>query len=96
MRGITVSKFLLTKCAVFSVKVYKTGIILRDFSSSKKALHTHKACILFFGSLESAIFRVCTGDGPAFVLFVSKIVKFILRRSLYQNGLINFFFQSVL
>ena len=31
MTDITVSKFLLTKCAGFSARVYKTDIILRVF-----------------------------------------------------------------
>ena len=53
----TVSNILLTKkrrthikCAIFSLRVYKTGIVPRDFLLPKKTLHIPKVCIL---SLES-------------------------------------------
>ena len=53
MTAITASKFLLTKCAIFFLMVYKTGIILRNVSPSKKTSHTLKMYNLFFEGLRN-------------------------------------------
>ena len=70
MTGIIVSKFLLPKCTIFSVRVYKTSVILKSFYHLRKHC-TLPRCAIFslpylkVGSLESAKFRVCTlGLGP--------------------------------
>ena len=55
MTGIIANKFLKTKYAIFSVKLYKTGIILMKFLPSKKTSHTLKVWNLIFEGLQSRI-----------------------------------------
>ena len=52
---MTVSKCLLTKCATFSLSVYKTGINLGEFLPSWETLHTPKVLNCFFEGLKTGI-----------------------------------------
>ena len=53
MTCIPVGKFLLTKCAHFSLRGYKTGIFLRNFLPSMKTTPSLKVCNIFFDGLKN-------------------------------------------
>ena len=47
MTGITMSEYLLTKCAAFSLRVYKTGIILKKKICHQRKDRTLSWCAIF-------------------------------------------------